>query len=216
MTRGPIGILMLDTRFPRPRGDIGHQDSFSVPVIYRRIANASAHQAVRGDVDALLAPFIDAGRALVREGARVIGTSCGFLSLFQDELQAALEVPVVASALGLVAGAEARTGILTIDAAALSVRHLAAAGIIGQPPIVGLPRTGELATVIFGDHLVLDAGKAEAEMIGAARELVGTYPHIERIVCECTNMGPYAPAVAAAVGRPVLTVVDALEAALDG
>ena len=32
-----LGILMLDTRFPRPPGDIGHPASFSMPVRWRRV-----------------------------------------------------------------------------------------------------------------------------------------------------------------------------------
>ncbi|MBI3967126.1 MAG: aspartate/glutamate racemase family protein, partial [Chloroflexi bacterium] len=31
----PIGILLLDTRFPRPPGDIAHAETFDFPVLYR-------------------------------------------------------------------------------------------------------------------------------------------------------------------------------------
>ena len=31
----PLGILMLDTRFPRIEGDIGNRASFDFPVIFR-------------------------------------------------------------------------------------------------------------------------------------------------------------------------------------
>ncbi len=216
MTRRPIGILMLDTRFPRPLGDIGHKDSFRGPVLYRRVAKASAVQAVRGDTEALLDPFIASARQLVEEGAELIGTSCGFLSLFQDAMQAALDVPVVTSALSLVAGREAETGVLTIDAAALTDAHLAAAGIESSVPVVGLSRDGELASAVFEDRLSLDMAAVEAEMIAAAQTLVRAHPPIARIVFECTNMGPYAEAVARAVDRPVFTVIDALEGALHG
>ena len=211
MNDDPIGIIMLDTHFPRPVGDIGHPDSFASPVIYRRVPGASADQAVRGHVDALLLPFIAAGRDLIAEGARVIGTSCGFLSLFQSELEAVLGVPVVASALTLAAKSDTATGIITIDREALTQRHLSAAGIETAVPIVGLPSDGELSTVIFGDRLELDLAKAEAEMVAAAVHLVDENPEIEFIIFECTNMGPYKAAVESAVGRKVMTIVDALE-----
>ena len=29
---GFLGVVMLDTRFPRPPGDVGHPDAFGVPV----------------------------------------------------------------------------------------------------------------------------------------------------------------------------------------
>jgi len=209
-----VGIIMLDTAFPRPPGDIGHPDSFSVPVLYRRVENASAEQAVRGDADALLAPFIAAAHELVAEGATVIGTSCGFLSLLQQQMQEALSVPVVTSSLTLVQQLGSGTGILTIDAEALTDRHMNAAGIDWQVPTVGLPKTGELATVIFEDKPALDVAKVEAEMVAAAQKLVGDTPSLTGIVFECTNMGPYRSAVSEAVGLPVFTVIDAIEGAL--
>ncbi len=209
MNTATIGIIMLDTRFPRLRGDIGNAQSFDCPVLYRRVAGASAEQAVRGDADALLAPFIAAGRALVADGAAVIGTSCGFLSLFQAELEAALGVPVVASSLSLAATADA-PGIVTIDAAALSDRHLRAAGVDGAVPVAGLSPDCALVTTIFEDLPELDTAAAEAEVVGAACALINDHPQVRTIIFECTNLGPYRAAVTAATGRPVCTIVDAL------
>lgn len=214
MTTGTVGIIMLDTAFPRPPGDIGHPDSFSVPVLYRTVEKASAQQAVRGDTDALLAPFIEAARELASQGATAIGTSCGFLSLFQKQMEAALDVPVVTSALMLVPGQGQNVGILTIDAKALSARHLSAVGVEEAVPIEGLPKEGELATVIFEDRPTLNMVKAEAEMVAAALRLMDLNPALESLVFECTNMGPYRSAVEKAVGLPVLTVIDAIEGAL--
>lgn len=211
MSNGPIGIIMLDTRFPRPVGDIGNPESFLYPVIYRRVPGASAQQAVRGDADALLAPFIAAGRELVEEGAVLIGTSCGFLSLLQAELEAALGVPVVASALSLVSKFDIPCGIITIDADALTERHLKAAGITRMVPVVGLPKDGELASVIFEDRTELDTAKAEVEMVDAARRLIDEHPEVKPIIFECTNMGPYKRAVDDAVMRPCYTIVAALQ-----
>ena len=214
MTSGTVGIIMLDTAFPRPLGDIGHPDSFSGPVIYRKVDNASAQQAVRGDADALLAPFIEAGQGLVADGAVVIGTSCGFLSLFQDQMQAVLPVPVVTSALTMVPRLGDGTGILTIDAEALSERHLSAVGIDGPVPIIGLSKSGELATAIFEDRPTFDMAKVEAEMIAAAQSLVRENHGLKALVFECTNMGPYRAAVSKATGLPVFTVIDAVEGGL--
>ena len=43
----PLGVLMLQTRFPRPPGDIGHPASFDFPVLYRVVQGASAARVVR-------------------------------------------------------------------------------------------------------------------------------------------------------------------------
>ena len=135
---------MLETRFPRPPGDIGNPRTFDFPVAMpscaapRRAASCS-----RGDL-ALLRPFSTAARALVREGAAAITTSCGFLVLFQATLQAALGVPVWTSSLLLVASSQAAlpagrsVGIVTVDAASLAAAHLRAAGADPATPNEGL------------------------------------------------------------------------------
>jgi len=68
---------------------------------------------------ALLQPFVDAAVQLAGQGAAMITTSCGFLSVFQQELAAAVSVPVLTSALAQVPlaasaiGRDQRVGILT-------------------------------------------------------------------------------------------------------
>ena len=42
----PLGILMLDTRFPRIKGDIGNAHSFDFPVIFRRMEGIGPADAV--------------------------------------------------------------------------------------------------------------------------------------------------------------------------
>ena len=64
-----LGVLMLDTRFPRLPGDVGHPASFSMPVRHRVVTGASPQRVVRQADPALLAPFIAAARSLVAEGA---------------------------------------------------------------------------------------------------------------------------------------------------
>src|SRR5215510_11888351 len=96
---GFLGVLMLDTRFPRVPGDIGNPATFAVPVRHRIVAGASPQRVVREGDPALLAPFLDAARALVAEGAAAITTSCGFLVEYQAALQAELPVPVWTSSL---------------------------------------------------------------------------------------------------------------------
>ena len=42
-----VGILLLDTRFPRVPGDIGSAASFDFPVRYHRVAGADSERVVR-------------------------------------------------------------------------------------------------------------------------------------------------------------------------
>jgi hypothetical protein len=197
-----LGVLMLETRFPRLPGDIGDPDSVPGPVLYRTVAGASPRRVVQAQDPSLLLPFIDAGHALVHAGATALTTSCGFLVLFQRELQAALPVPVWTSSL-LKLRELRHPGILTVDADSLGAAHLRAAGAVDDVPIEGLASGCHLQRTLLDDLPELDREQAEADAIAAALRLVGRRPDIDAIVLECTNLPPYADAIAVATGRPV-------------
>ena len=97
-----LGVIVLDTRFPRPPGDIGCPQTWTragIPARLRVVPGASARRVVQQQDPALLGPFIDAARSLADDGARLISTSCGFLAGWQAELQAVVPVPVITSSL---------------------------------------------------------------------------------------------------------------------
>lgn len=213
-----IGILLLDTRFPRIPGDIGNASTFDFPVLYHRVAGASSAGVVRGRSRELLPRFVEGARHLEREGVRAISTSCGFLARFQDELAAAVRVPVLTSSLMLVPlvsrmlGPRRAVGVLTVDAAALGPEHLAGAGITPdmRVAVVGLETEKEFTRVLLEDLLTLDVEAARQEHVAVARRLVAMHPEVGAIVLECTNMPPYRADVQAATGLPVFDITTLL------
>jgi len=201
-----LGVLMLDTRFPRLLGDVGNPATFPFPVRHRVVPGASARRVVREHDPVLLQPFVEAGRALVSDGVAAITTSCGFLVLFQQELQAALPVPVWTSSLLLVNELQARgevCGIVTVDADSLSSAHLKVAAADPNTPIAGLQAGCAFQRCLLNDELELDADAARSSTVDAAMRLVAACPSVSTIVLECTNMPPYADAVRRATGRAV-------------
>ena len=197
-----LGVLMLQTRFPRVAGDVGHAASFAMPVRHRVVPGASAQRVVREGDATLLAPFIAAAQGLVDEGASAITTSCGFLVQFQQAMQDALAVPVWTSSL-LQLRELHRPGVLTVDAASLSASHLGAANAPPDTPVAGLHAGCHLQRVLLDDLPELDTALAERDVVDAALRLQAQHPHIECIVFECTNLPPYAQAVQRATGLPV-------------
>lgn len=201
---GRLGILMLQTRFPRPLGDVGHPGSWRMPVVFGTVEGASPQRVVRERAAGLLQPFIEAGQALVAQGARALTTSCGFLVLFQRELAAALPVPVwTSSLLALPALADQRPGVITIDAEALGADHLRAAGAPADTPVQGLAPGGVLQRTLLGNLPTLDVDAAQREVVDATRQLLRRHPQVRSLVLECTNLPPYARAVQEAIGLPV-------------
>ncbi len=210
----PIGILMLEARFPRIPGDVGNALSFPFPVLYGVVAGASPDRVVRRRAEGLLDAFITEGRRLVRQGAEGIVTNCGFLALLQDELAEALDVPVATSSLLQVPLAQRllpsgrRAGVLTIAAEHLSGAHLEKAGIAADTPVAGMPPHGHFARSILDDALELDPARCAVEVVEAAAGLLQDHPEIGALVLECTNMCPYSRAVRQRLGLPVLDMLS--------
>lgn len=204
-----LGLLMLDTAFPRPVGDIGNPDTFDFPVIAQRVRGATAKRAVHERGEGLLASFVAAGRRLIDRGAVAIGTSCGFLVLHQRALADALPVPVATSSLlqvawlGPMLGAGQRCGVIAFDAQSLGAEHLAAAGAPPDTPVAGMPRGGALQRAVLGDEPRLDTDAVRGELLTVARELLSRDPQIRALVLECTNLPPYAAQLRNELGVPV-------------
>jgi len=206
-----LGILMLDTRFPRLPGDVGHPGSFSIPVRHRVVRGAAPAAVVRGDDAALLRPFIECARALVDEGALAIGTSCGFLARWQRELQVALQVPVWSSSLlELAALQPLRCGVITIEATSLTARHFEAVGADPATPVEGITTGSPLHRTLLQDLPMLDAADAEAQVLAAGQRLLAREPALQALVLECTNLPPYAEALRRATRLPVHDVMTML------
>ncbi len=207
-----LGILMLQSRFPRIPGDMGNALTWPFPVRYKVVRSASPDRVVRRRAEGLLPDFIDAARELVADGADGITTNCGFLSLFQRELADAVGVPVATSALMQIPMIEGmlpagrRVGVLTISAATLTADHLAAAGVAPDIPVVGTDTGREFTRVILGDELELDVDRAREDVVEAGRRLVADRADLGAIVLECTNMVPYAADVRAETGLPVFSI----------
>lgn len=214
MRKAFLGVLMLDTRFPRPPGDIGNPatfDALGIPVRYLTVAGASPMRVVREGDPTLLAPFIAAARMLVGQGASLISTSCGFLAAFQADMAAALDVPVVTSSLLQCADLES-PGVLTFDAQSLTPELMRRAGVPPGTPVQGIAPGCEFHTRLLHNHDRLDLQEAERNVVDAARELVRRHPGVRTLVLECTNMPPYRAAIEAATGRPVRDIVTLLQA----
>jgi hypothetical protein len=73
-----VGILMLETRFPRIPGDMGNAETWPFPVLYKVVPGVSPRRVVCNKAEGLLDEFLAAAGELVRLGADGITTTCGF------------------------------------------------------------------------------------------------------------------------------------------
>ena len=207
-----VGILMLNTQFPRIPGDIGNASTWPFPVQYKVVRAATPENVVRGDATPLLQAFIDAGCELVDMGCDGVATNCGFLVPFQREMSRELGVPVATSSLlqapliQQTLPSDKTVGILTISSETLSPRHLSAAGITQGTPVVGTGAGSHFTERVLGDASEIDFELARTENVAAAQKLVSDSPEVGAILLECTNMVPYAADIRRATGRPVFSI----------
>jgi Asp/Glu/hydantoin racemase len=222
----PVGMLMLEARFPRIPGDNGNGSTWPFSVLFRIVKSASPDIVVRRlAAEEWLQPFIDAAKELEASGVWLITTGCGFLVLFQKRLQEQLSIPILTSSLLQVPWVAAMlptgkaVGVLTVEERSLTERHLRAAGIPTELPLFlqGLDEVGGYFTgQILGGGQELDVERCAREHEQAARLLVERHPEVGAIVLECTNMPPYAHRIQAATGLPVYDLTTMVGWAVSG
>jgi hypothetical protein len=211
----PVGILMLDTRFPRPPGDVGNASTWPFPVRYRIVKGAES-RVIIGDGLRMLGPFTEAARELEADGVKMITTSCGFLAVAQRELQAAVRVPVLTSSLLQVPLAarlirpDQRVAIIT-SRDHLTERHFEGTGWSSKEipvHVTVLPENAQMSRVY--SSMVPEAPHPEAEqeilesdLVDAANRTLRDHPEVGAFVLECTNYVPYSGAIRRASGLPV-------------
>ncbi len=212
-----VGILMLDTRFPRIPGDIGHAATWPFPVLYKVVRGASPDRVVRHAAVGLESDFIAAARELVADGADGIATNCGFLALIQDRLAAEVQVPVAASSLMQVPLVQRllppgkRVGILTISADSLRAAHFSACGLSPDTPVVGTDDGCEFTRAILNDEAHMDVALARQDLLQSGQRLLKEHADIGAVVLECTNMVPYAAELRRQLNVPVFSIYSFLQ-----
>ena len=209
-----LGIVTLDTAFPRIPGDLGSPATFAFPVRHAVVRGAIVDEIVHRRNDEWLTAFTEAARSLAFAGCAGITTTCGFLVRWQATLAEASPVPVLTSSLLQLPLVQAtlpagkRVGVVTYSEHDLDGDALDAANAPRDTPVVGVDERSYFARTIRHGAATLDRNRMEADTVAAARRLVATHADIGAIVLECANMPPYANAVAKATGLPVFEAAN--------
>lgn len=214
-----LGVMMLDTEFPRPPGDVGNARTYDYPVTYEVVEDADPVRVVREQDPALLEPFVEAAENLVDRGAVAITTGCGFLLKFQDELSARitdvplytsslLQIPLVQSMLG----PDQLIGVLSADEDNIErIDHPVLTENEDRLVYEGVADSEAFQDVVIEQTVPqLDLEAVGADVVAAAERLAAE-GNVGAIVFECTNLRPYVDEVQEATGLPVfdyLTLSD--------
>jgi len=208
-----LGVLMLDTAFPRVPGDAGNATSYPCPVKIKRVKCAGALDVVSatGPSDALPERFFTAASELEAQGAVALVSTCGFLVHRQTEIACAVTIPTMVSSLSLFPTLRSTVGgrpvgILTASRSDLVNGTLKAAGILqADVRVAGFEDCAAFSNAILAHKAdqpdKLDTAVIKAFAVAQARALVDATPDLGAILLECGNLPPYADAIRTEVQR---------------
>lgn len=211
-----MGVISLESYFPKPDGHIKNPSSFDFPIFYKTVKGATIDRLIRERDPELLKPFIEAAQELEREGVKAITGSCGFLALHQKEIADAVNVPVFMSSLIQVPlvsrflKSDQKVGVVVANSDALSEDHLKGVGIADEPIVVaGMQHQKQFSEVILkGETNDLDMDLFEAELCGVIQEMLDSNPDVGAIVLECTDLSHFAPKLQEKFGLPIFDLTS--------
>lgn len=214
MSEFTVGVIQLNTNFPRPLGDIGNPETFGSQSIVVKLDLATVADAISTEVidGPLLDEMVEVALQLEAKGCDLITTSCGFLGPVQSHVQANVTVPFISTSLLLlpflktVYSAPNDIGILTFDSRALRPHHFVGHDI-GGVVVQGLESDTELYRVISTDERALNEERAAREVTERVTKLIDEFG-VRCVIFECTNLSPYKSQVRSATGIAVFDLVD--------
>ena len=214
----PVGILCLESRFPKPKGHVRNPLTFDFPTVQRLIRGVDIPRMLFHPTDDLLEPFVRAARELEADGVRAITGSCGFMARFQERIATEVRVPVLLSSLvqlplvRLMHGTEARIGVLTASADALTPDHFRNCGVdMASVHITGMEHQKEFRECILqGKRDDFDPETLEREVVETARNFAAS-ARLDALLLECTDLSAFAAAVQAAADSPVSDINSRVE-----
>ncbi len=212
----PVGVISLESYFPKPEGHIKHPACFDFPVLYKTVQGATIDRLIRERDPALLTPFIEAAQELEREGVKAITGSCGFLALHQKAIADAVKIPVFMSSLiqvplvSRMLASDQKVGVVVANSDALTADHLSGVGIADEPIVVaGMQHQPQFNAVILqGESNDLDIDLFEQELFSVIAAMLEANPEVGALVLECTDLSHFAPRVHQRFGLPVFDLTS--------
>lgn len=214
----PVGILCLESLFPKPRGHMRNPMTYAFPTVTRVIRGADIPRLLFNPTPELLETVVQAARELEADGVQAIAGSCGFMARFQERVASELTVPVLLSSLlqlplvRLLHGPRATIGVLTASREALGETHFANCGMsMDAVRIRGMEGNPEFwETIIEGRRHDVDLDRLQAEIVGAAAAFARE-ESLDALVLECTDLSAFSLPVQQATGLPVYDINSLVE-----
>lgn len=202
-----LGIIAVDLIYPKMPGNVVNASTYDFPVLFHKVS-FEIEQLFAGD-ESIKDMVIEAARALEAEGVRAIVGACGYFAHFQQEVAAAVNVPVFLSSLLqlplIKAGIKPDQSVLVLaaDGDSLTPDLLKRVGAQDVPLVV--QNVGDMpsfAPIRWG-KTTLDNRALTQDLAELTARITEKHPEIGAILLECSDLPPYAWAIQKATGLPV-------------
>ncbi len=209
----PIGIICLESFFPKLIGHVRNPRTYDFPTITHVVQGVDIPKLLFNPSPDLLAPFVEAAKLLEKEGVHAITGSCGFLAMFQKEISAAVQIPVFMSSLLQIPiiramhGSSAKIGVLTASAKALKPEHFNSwGGDINDVIIKGMDGNEEFeSTILSYQRFDFKIEQLEKEIVGTALNFISE-AKLDALLLECTDLPPFARQIQEQSSVPVYDI----------
>lgn len=226
-----VGVLRIDYKYPPALGDVAHPGSYYYQTHHATWKGLTFEAAQEGKP--LTEPLRGAMNSAVAtlEGQSVMGIAgdCGFLMNYQEDVRQTCKLPCYISALlqcsvlSALFGQDEYILVLTANGPSLSphmpqllsLNHVTSPAHQARFLVAGCQDLPGFDAVAKGE--AVDVDKVMPHVVDLVKAEVAKQPAIQAVLLECTELPPYADAVRAATGLPVLdsiTLVDFFHAAV--
>jgi|SRR5450631_2289158 len=207
-----VGVLHMASPFAFVPGNIQNATTMPFPVAYECVQSVTLQEVLSGHPK-VEEGLVIAAQRLEGRGVRAIVGACGSFANCQQALTSAVSVPVFASVLVQVPwllhcmSARRRLGIVFADRKSFTHKLQEQCGIrdldrLAITDCIELPPFRALL-----DRPYAIAHEALMESVTAhVRSFARLYPDLGAVMLQCSELAPYASAIQAAVGVPVIDV----------
>jgi hypothetical protein len=225
MSEATLGVLMLEGKMADVPGLMRSEETFPYPV-RRMIVPGAKTPFTPEDAEALLPLYVTAAQELENLGVNVITANCGLMALVQEQVAAAVRIPVVMSSLVAVPTVARmiapgrRIGVLTFFADAVGERNFAACGWSSEQFPVTVAGVGQCASW----RQFLETKEIDDELRPLLRDdlrsviddLRRREPDLGALVSECTMLPAVLPDLRPQLPLPVFDILTVLDWAVSG
>lgn len=215
----PVGIVYIENvNYPLIPGNVVNACTYDFPVRMKAVPNLTNDRLFNND-PTIVDDIIETARSMVEnDGVRAICSACGFFGNYQQQVRAALDVPVAMSSLVQLPWIQSlirpdqKIGILTANKASMTENLLKACGATRTDNLVikDALKTDEFAAVV-DMRGCFDNTVAAREITDLAEELVAEHDDLGAILLECSDMPPYASLVQEVTQLPVFDFITLIK-----